>query len=161
MFSRGFCSGSDPFSSPREWITSELNRPTPPGKTPERKMIQMIQVIQMIVFSRFLFLARPARIGPRVDCIGAELAHPTGENTRTENDSNDPNDSNDCFLDVFVPDPRGSHSTPRELHRDSIGPPRRAKHGKGKRISPRQSIYSSRKACIIRMGSSEGRLEVD
>ena len=163
MFSRGFCSGSDPFSSPRPRITSKPNQHNLPGKhrkngsvlilprvdhienhsvdyagapgdgisvgcclfsltskprvfsvlsqsfaqipktrnpvwlgshrprrsarspidttrrdPPERKMIQMIQMIQMIVFSRFLFLARPAHIGPRVDCIGAELAHPAG-----------------------------------------------------------------------------------
>ena len=83
-----------------------------------------------LVFSEFLFLDRPARIGPRVDCIGAGLDHPAGENTRTENDSNDSNDSNDCFLEVFVPAPRCSYSISRELHRDSIGSPRRAKHGK-------------------------------
>ena len=52
-------------------------------------MIQMIQMIQMIVFSRFLLRFRPARIGPRVDHIGAQSAHPAGENTGTENDSND------------------------------------------------------------------------
>ena len=32
---------------------------------------------------------------------------------------------------------------------------------RGKRASPRQSLYSSRKTCIIRTGSSEGRLDVD
>ena len=45
-------------------------------------MIQMIQMIQMIVFSILLVRTRTAHMGPRVDHIGTQSAHPAGEKHR-------------------------------------------------------------------------------